>query len=34
MDGLDVHDLYRWQRRCELPTGHAGLHRSDDDSWG
>jgi hypothetical protein len=34
MDGLSVHDLYRWQRRCELPTGHAGQHRSDEDSWG
>ena len=34
MDGLSIHDLYRWQRRCELPTGHAGEHRGDGDSWG
>ena len=34
MDGLTVHDLYRWQCRCELPAGHAGPHRCGGDSWG
>ncbi|HKH05007.1 MAG TPA: hypothetical protein VKA65_07585 [Acidimicrobiales bacterium] len=33
LDGLGIHDLYRWQTRCELPAGHAGRHRGEGVGW-